>query len=51
MHKVALDVKLFAIVVAKCKQSSILTSIQKKRNHYNYNYCQKATEAKADSGN
>lgn len=34
--------------VVKCKQCDIFTSIQ---NHYHYTNCQKATDAKDDSGN
>jgi hypothetical protein len=42
--------KLFVIKVVKCKQSSILTSIQNTKSLYSGN-CQKATGAKDGSGN
>jgi hypothetical protein len=47
---VAINVKKIIVKVAKCKQSIILTFIQN-TNHYNYTYCQKATDEKDGSGN
>jgi hypothetical protein len=45
-EKLVINMKLFVIKVAICKQSSILTSIQ-----ILTTYCQKATDKKYGSGN
>jgi hypothetical protein len=44
--KGALNVNKFVTKVTKCKQGSILTSIQNTKSQYNCTNCQKATEAK-----
>jgi hypothetical protein len=51
MKKVALNVKLFAIKVAKCKQSSIINYFDLRTKYRNCTNCRKITEAKDCPGN
>jgi hypothetical protein len=51
LKKVAINVKLFVMKAEKCKQSSILTPVQKKQIYNNCIYCQKATDEEDGPGN